>query len=108
VKRTIKTSRRVSQKQRFTVLLEEIDGKLDNLGVGHGVLIKRMDGIGERFDAVDKRFDEMATKAEIKIMFERQSKDMMNALGETDQKINKRIDNLVDALKPHGIAVVAA
>ncbi len=94
--------------QRMTVVLDEINGKMDRLGEGFGAMVKKMDGFRERMDRMER---EMVTKSDLKIVIEQQSKDIMNALGETNQRIdgtNKRIEDVVGALNTHGIAVVAA
>ncbi len=100
--------------QRTNVLLEDIKGEFRGVADGHKAVVQRL---GEVEENVKNQLDQ--TKRDLIIImeskFDQQAKDMMNALGDTKleliQKIdgtNHRIDNMVGALKTHGIAVVEA
>ncbi len=72
--------RRVTQKQRFVVLLEEIKDEFRVVSESQKAVVKKLDG-------VEKRLEEMVTKTDLKIMLDQQSKDIGKVLSDHEGRI---------------------
>ncbi len=105
---TKRTSRRITQTQRFTVLLEEIKGEFRSVSDGHKAMVKkfgkmetnvyhRLDEVETKLDVVkaeligrmdglEKSMDGLEKSVETTLI--QQSKNIMEALGETNQKVD--------------------
>ncbi len=85
--------------QKMMVVLDEINGKIDRLGEGHGAMAKKMDGLVERMDRMER---EMVTKADLKIVLDLTKTELIQKIDGTNQRIDRVGKNLGDVEKNLG------